>query len=38
MGRTTGMTNTEKDQVISLLAVSDDNYVPTTPFSFLGAT
>lgn len=29
MGRTTGMTNTEKDQVISLLAVSDDNYVPT---------
>lgn len=29
MGRTTGMTNTEKDQIISLLAVSDDNYVPT---------
>ena len=29
MSRTTGMTNTEKDHVISLLAVSDDNYVPT---------
>lgn len=29
MGRTTGMNNTEKDHIISLLAVSDDNYVPT---------
>lgn len=29
MSRTTGMTNTEKDHVISLLAVSDDKYVPT---------
>jgi hypothetical protein len=29
MDRTTGMNNTEKDHIISLLAVSDDNYVPT---------